>query len=352
MLITIGVLAHNEEKNLGATLSSLLQQSVFVRSTELIANWRIVVVPNGCTDRTAEVASRTLSAGVSQVVTPDVDFVVESLSQPGKSRAWNELIHRIADPLTDVFVLMDADIQFCHPDTLLNCVQRLLQDSHVRAVVDLPMKDFTRKPKMSLLERLSARTSTNNLKAAPGISGQFYCARGEALRKVWMPIGLSVEDGFLAAMVTTDGFREPPDTSRIVRAENASHYFEGLTRLREIIQHEVRIVIGSVLNCHLCWDTLLFLTPRSGTGAGPVLRALNEAQPDWYARMMTNMIANRGRWAIPPGWVYHRFIGWREDRFIDRLRGFPRRLLVLMFDVLVYWLANRKLRSGRAVGYW
>lgn len=352
MFITIGVLAYNEEKNIDRTIWSLFQQSVFRRTTDILTHWQVVVVPNGCTDATASLATQALEIATADVEVTSVDFVVEPIGRPGKSNAWNELVHRIASPSTDVFVLIDADIEFGHPDTLLNCIQRLLQDRHARAVVDLPLKDFTRKSKLSMLERFSARTSKVNFTQAPGISGQFYCARAESLRSVWMPVGLSVEDGFLAAMLITNGFREPPDPTRIVRADNASHYFEGLTGLRDIVQHEVRIVVGTVLNCHLCWDTLWFLTPKTGHGAGPLLKALNEEQPDWYATMMTNMVANRGRWAIPRGWVYQRFLRTREDRLFDRLRGLPRRLVILFFDVLVHWLANRQLRSSRVVGYW
>jgi glycosyltransferase involved in cell wall biosynthesis len=352
MLISIGVLAYNEEKNIGRTLASLFQQSIFTRSTGLDVQWQVIVVPNGCKDATAAVATQALQAEVAQVSTTSVSFVVEPLTKPGKSNAWNELIHRIADPRTEVFVLMDADIEFGHPDTIFHCVQRLLTEPHVRAVVDLPLKDFTRKPKLSLLERLSAKTSKANLAGNVGISGQFYCARGNTLRSVWMPVGLSVEDGFLAAMVITDGFREQPDPTRIVRAADATHYFEGLTRLRDVVQHEVRIVVGSVLNCHLCWDTLMFLTPPDGPGAGAMVKSLNESQPDWYTRMMTNMIVNRGRWTIPRGWVFERFGNWRRGGTFERWRGLPRRVVVLMFDAFVYWLANRKLRSGRAVGYW
>ena len=257
MLITIGMLAFNEERQIDRTIQSLLGQSVFRdRWREHESDeWEIVVVPNGCKDRTHEVALGRLTQGIPDLAAKKVRFRVESLAQAGKSNAWNELVHRIASPRTGVFVMMDADIEFGHVDTIHNCLGRLLQDDHVQVVVDLPLKDFTRKSRLTTFERISAGVSRMNLDARPGISGQFYCIRGSLVRQVWMPVGLSVEDGFLNAMVATNCFRSDPDPSRVVRAQDASHYFEGLVSLRKVIRHEVRLVMGTVLNCFLCWDT-------------------------------------------------------------------------------------------------
>ena len=77
-------------------------------------------------------------------------------AQAGKSHAWNELVHRIASPRTDAFVMMDEDIEFGHADTVHKCLGRLFQDDHVQVVVDLPLKDFTRKSRLTAFERISA----------------------------------------------------------------------------------------------------------------------------------------------------------------------------------------------------
>jgi Glycosyl transferase family 2 len=349
--VTIGILAYNESALIARTVGSLFEQSVFNgRDAEL--KWEVVVVPNGCTDDThsrAELALQAACAGRG-----NVGWRVVSLDRAGKSHAWNQLVHQIAAPDTDIFVMIDADIEFGHVDTLINCVQRLRGDSHAFAVVDLPLKDFHRKPRRSLLETLSLRASKARVDdaAAPGISGQFYVMAAPRMRSIWMPPDLSVEDGYLHAMVITDNFRQPPDYSRVVRAADASHYYEGLTRWRDIVDHEVRLMVGWVLNCFLCWDVLRFMTERHGPGAGEGVRRLNAQDPAWYRRMMANQIEIRGHWVIRTNQLWRRLPGWWALPPGQRLRKLPAALAWTAFDWIVLWRANRKLVSGQAIGYW
>jgi hypothetical protein len=261
-------------------------------------------------------------------------------------------VHEISAPHTDVFVMIDADIEFGHPDTIANCVTRLLTDSHAWAVVDLPLKDFHRKTSPTLLERWSMRASKEKLEQPPAIAGSFYVVAATRLRGIWMPVDLSVEDGFLLAMIVTNCFRSGPDFSRVVRATNASHYFEGLSHPRAIVNHEVRLMIGTVLNAFLCWDMLLFLTPQNGPGAGALIRDLNAQDPDWYKRSMSNQIEIRGLWAIRTREVWRQFRQWWRMPWPRRVRRLPLTLALFVFDLVVMWRANRKLVSGKAVGHW
>lgn len=350
MFITIGILAYNESETIAQTVESLFQQSVFHVPDE--HHWQVVIVPNGCTDNTAAVAEEALVKAIAAAPRDSLSHSVHSLARGGKSNAWNELIHSIAAPETDVFVMIDADIEFGEPDTIRNSLRCLVQNPHAMAVCDLPLKDFTRKRNLTFVERLSARASRVDSASPVGIAGSFYCARAAILRSVWMPVGLSVEDGFLAAMLTTDFFRSEPDPSRIVRAPNATHYFTGLTQVRAVVQHEVRLVIGTMLNAYLCWDALMFLTDPKGPGAGPLVKALNENKPDWYARMMSNQMSIRGRWLFSSAMVFRRFGRLRNRPLLQRVKQLPWATMAFAFDVLVFWLANQKMRSGRAIGYW
>jgi glycosyltransferase involved in cell wall biosynthesis len=350
MKVTVGILAYNESELIARTIASLFAQSVFNgRSADVY--WEVVVVPNGCTDDTharAEQALQAACAGRS-----GVGWRVVSLERAGKSHAWNKLVHEIAAPDTDAFVMIDADIEFGHIDTLFNCLQRLRSDAHARAVVDLPLKDFHRKSRRTLLEKLSLRASKLRIDdTPPGIAGSFYVMAAQRMRTIWMPIDLSGEDGFLYNMVITDNFRSEPDPTRVVRAADASHYYEGLTRLRDIVRHEVRLVVGTVLNAYLCWDVLLFMTPRDGPGAGDLIRRLNAQDPTWYHRMMANQIEIRGRWAIRLRYMWHRLPGWWALPLPQRVTRLPATLALTAFDTIAVWQANRKLVSGRGVGFW
>jgi hypothetical protein len=172
------------------------------------------------------------------------------------------------------------------------------------------------------------------------------------MRSIWMPLDLSVEDGFLHAMVITDNFRQVPDYSRVVRAADASHYYEGLTRWRDIVEHEVRLTVGWALNCFLCWDVLLFMTSRHGPGAGELVRRLNAQDPAWYRRMMANQIEIRGHWVIRTNQLWRRLPGWWALPPGRRMVNLPAALAWTVFDWIVMWQVNRKLVSGHAIGYW
>ena len=69
MIVSIGMLAYNEAAGIGKTISSLLAQSVFREASAAaqVSAWEIVVVPNGCTDDTAQVAEVALRSGIAQL---------------------------------------------------------------------------------------------------------------------------------------------------------------------------------------------------------------------------------------------------------------------------------------------
>lgn len=353
ILVTIGILAHNEERSLARTIASLFAQSLLSGEASIPRlTVEVVVAPNGCTDATAAIAERALATAAPS----GVGYRVVSLPRPGKSAAWNDLIHRIADPATDIFVMMDADIEFATPRTIENSIAHLLANPKAGVVVDLPVNDLVRKSSTNLLERVLVRLSSQKAGNAPGVAGSFYCARGATLQAIRMPHGLPVEDGFLAAAIMTNGFRDPPDRSRIERAADAAHYYEGLNTIRAILRHEVRLVIGSALNSYLCWDVLHFLTDPNGPGFGDLIGRLNAASPDWYERMMANTIANRGRWALPRGTIGG--AAWSRFRILSRLPRAqalalsPILLAAFALDLAVLCAANRQLRQGRAVHHW
>ncbi len=354
MIVSIGMLAFNEAGGIGKTIASLLAQSVFHGAAEAaaVSVWEIVVVPNGCTDDTARVADEALRGALPALIGVSVSHSVRVLTQGGKSNAWNHYIHEISHRDADVIVMIDTDIEFGSPDTVLNCLAELRSNAQAKVVVDLPLKDFVKKTKLSLIEKLSVRTSSIQLGGAVGISGQFYCASADTLRQVWMPPGLSGEDGFLKGMIVTDFFRSEPDMRRIARAANASHYYEGLTSLRSIFHHELRMVIGTCLNCYFMWDFLKFATDPNGPGAGALIRSRLAADPTWYRRTIENQIRNRGCFVIPRDMLLRRFTSLRGVGWNRALRRLPVVLVGTLVDIPTYWRANRKLRSGRALGFW
>jgi hypothetical protein len=277
---------------------------------------------------------------------------VQDLAEGGKSNAWNRYIHEFSAGAAELIVMLDADIEFANLDTIANTIEALRADATAVVAVDLPLKSAARKPRKTLLERISLAVSAESLSGPPGVSGQFFCARSSALRQIWMPKGLSVEDGFLRAMLVTDCFRSPADERRVIRAPNASHYYEALTSPADIFRHELRIVVGTAMNCYLMWDFLLYATDPQGAGAGTLIRNRTMQDPRWYPTLMTNSIQNHGWWVLPRGTLFRRLAGLRGKSGRALFRAVPVAAIGLLLDLPVFWAANQKLKSGDAVGYW
>ena len=72
MIVSIGMLARNEAARIAHTLRSLLQQSVFCADGRTLpaAEWELIVVPNGCSDATAEAARAALASGATTPAHP------------------------------------------------------------------------------------------------------------------------------------------------------------------------------------------------------------------------------------------------------------------------------------------
>jgi glycosyltransferase involved in cell wall biosynthesis len=354
MIVSIGMLAWNEESRIGDTIRSLLEQSVFgSRQGELpVSRWELIIVPNGCSDATAKIAADTLVECLADRTGLNISGSVVEVGEAGKSNAWNRYVHEFSNQQSDLIIMIDSDIVFGHPDTIFNSVKLLLDRPECLVAVDRPLKDFARKLRRSLVEELSLQFSNLQLERGPAIAGSFYCAKGEILRRIWMPKGIPGEDGFLKAMIVTDCFRSEADLSRIARAENATHFYEGLTRPGAIFTHEVRLVVGTTLNSYFNWDFLKFATDPKGPGAGYLVKSCLENDPDWYRKYIDNQIRIRGWWVLPRGLPFRRLLRLRDMAPQARLRRAPLALIGFLFDLSVCLVANRLIKQGRAIGFW
>ena len=247
MKISIGILAYNESESICLTLQSLFEQSLFTDPDSQTAI-EIVVVPNGCSDNTAEVARNLLAALIQRSAHPQLYSSVAEVAQAGKSNAWNQYVHNFSDPTADYMFLMDADIQFLEIHTLRNTLDTLEQNPAAQIAVDTPTKDIVSKPNKNPLEHLSVLVSASALNNYEvWICGQFYCGRAAVLRQIWMPRGIVLEDGFLTMMIRNSNFTSVPILDRIVRTPNASHSFEALTDPQRLLRHENRPVLKTAV---------------------------------------------------------------------------------------------------------
>src|SRR5438093_526967 len=77
--VTVIIPAHNEEQAMPTTLSSLMEQ-------DFAGHLRIVVVPNGCDDRTAQVARSFIAKAQER----GFELLVAELTEGCKPKALNQ----------------------------------------------------------------------------------------------------------------------------------------------------------------------------------------------------------------------------------------------------------------------
>jgi len=249
-------------------------------------------------------------------------------------------------------LLLDADIEFGELETIERTLCALREDKKAQVVVDRPLKDAVRRKKKSLLERISLRQSrSEESSGAPRLAGSFYLARAAMLRQIWLPKGLPSEDGFIRSMIVTNCFRAAPDEERIARAEGASHYFETLVSPRRILAHELRVTIGTAINCYLAWDLLLFATDPEGPGAGITIRNWTRQDERWVQKVVSNAVANRGWWVLPRGMLLRRFAPVRRPGGF-KLRRAALCALTFAIDLPILLTANRVLKKNKGLGFW
>jgi len=347
MNVSVGILAHNEEQGIGATLRGLLGQSIFelgCREQLGIDRIQVACVPNGCMDETS-IRVREIFAPLTS--DDRLRFEVHDLAVPGKSRSWNEFVHSISDPATDYLVLMDADIELGAVDVIEKLIRRLESDAVALVATDRPLKTTKLKQERSLRENVSLNASAQ-IDTSGAISGQLYCARSAELRRIWMPLALPVEDGFLAAMISTDGFTVPGRRGSIVQVSDAFHYYDDHGTLADFIRHESRIIMGSVINAWLF--RLLWNAGKNGH-VGVYIRDQNLLNPAWLDDLVKDEAA-RLWWSIPADFVFKRMAPLSNQPVLTKLKRAPVAIVATFLEIAACMRANRLLRQSNSTRFW
>lgn len=335
MNICIAVLAHNEETGIERTLQDLLLQDLWKSepySTELM------VVVNGTTDRTVAVSEKVLKEA-------EINARVFDLIRPGKANAWNQFIHDLSPVDTDIFILVDADIVLSQTEALRVMVETLIAHPEAVAVVDVPIKDLAKNEKKGAAARLSLSVSDLAAAGPPKLCGQLYAARAEALRKIFLPEPMLVEDGFIKAMLVTDAFTIEENAQRLVRAADVFHVYEAETKLKSIYCHEKRILIGSICN-FLLFDLARELVSE-GEDVGAWMKEQTEKNPEWFRRRIQEHFSARG---VPKEiWAMVR-APWNQLNHVKgkaRLRALPASLVRTGLNFVVAVGAVTDVKKGR-----
>jgi glycosyltransferase involved in cell wall biosynthesis len=346
MIIALGILAHNEASDIGNLFYDLRSQDLLSNDSLSI---EIHVVANGCSDSTVSVSNEALSAGPFQ--RRNVRVFVHDVPQAGKSNAWNELIHKFASPKTDFVFLLDADIRI--PEKM--CLQVML-DSLIRAkraliAVDESVKDLSLERHKSIIERLIVAGSGTSHDTRIAIAGGLYCARFEALKRIWMPIGLPGEDGFLRAMILTSNFTEEENIDYLVFVKGARHIFESERRIRDVFHHNIRLTIGTAINV-LLFKHFYKLLLGGNVRIADYIRQRNAADKNWINKLIADKMKHKKYFIIDPSFVLKRLKWFSLFPISEKIRKAPIFLLGVIFDIALFIRANHLMRRGAGAGYW
>lgn len=334
MKICLGVLAHNEEANIAATLGDLCEQDIRCNPQY---QFSLLVVVNGSSDGTARVARQVL-AGTG------MDHAVVELAIAGKANAWNRFVHELSPNDADVLLLADADIRLPQKDALSRLVRALIDTPSAVAAVDQPIKDIALRSSRGISGRLSLSASALTTVGPPGLCGQLYAAYAAPLRQIFLPEPMLVEDGFIRGMLLTQGFTQPEDTSRLVRAEGVYHLYEAEMRLSALFRHEKRIVIGTLSNI-LLFEKARALAAR-GISASAWMRTRTHEHPDWFRELIRQRLGSWGSTRIGI-MVPVPLMQLRQCRGVDFWRALPGALARTALNLMVAVGAAIDLRLGR-----
>ncbi|HNR77196.1 MAG TPA: glycosyltransferase family A protein [Parvularculaceae bacterium] len=339
MMISIGILAHNEERFIGATIALLLAQSIF-RNPKTAKE--IIVIANGCSDATVAAAANALREADSF---ENCRTEVRDISEPGKANAWNVFIHEASAKSADYFVLLDADIEFENNDAIERLIRHLEADAALEIAPDQPVKKFASRGPFSALVRLMQKTGSDGDTA---LSGQLYAARAQNLRSIVMPRGIVVEDGYLRAMTLTRNFTEGENRARIRRAPGVRHFYAPYESLGDVYRYERRQAAGTAINRFVYRE----IERWRSVGLDPFaeIARLNEESPDWLEELIAEEAAS-GLIALPGKYVLRRLRrrdNWRARRIFKA----PLLLAATLFDLVVAFDATRQLKNRRSGKRW
>jgi glycosyltransferase involved in cell wall biosynthesis len=208
------VLAHNEERHIGACLDSIF-------AADPGCSFEVFVMANGCTDRTEDIVRQY---GRER---PEVKLV--SIALGDKCNAWNVFINETVAaccPGREIYLFMDGDARAVRGSFSV-MAQALRDNGHAHAAAAVPASGRNlAQDRRKILDR---RELVANLYALRGS----FVDRLRAL-SVRIPLKLEGDDGLIGALVKWDlaPERNGYDHQRIEPCADAAFEFESMSPLR------------------------------------------------------------------------------------------------------------------------
>lgn len=195
--ITIGIPAHNEEKNIKFLIGSILSQ----KFTSDFTLDKIIIACDGCTDKTAEIV-RNLQKKHKNV------FLINDGKRLGKAVRLNNFYK---DCKSDLFITFDADVVLFNDQVLIELVKQF-KDQNVGLVggIDTPSRGET------IVQKAQFAYDTfwndlvlkiNNGNNVHRHQGRISAGRVSVLKKIIIPQNIAADDHFLYFAVKKNGYK-------------------------------------------------------------------------------------------------------------------------------------------------
>ena len=354
ILVSIGILAWNEERAIANTLGSLLEQSLFAELDRQGLGCEIVCVINGCTDRTPEIASQVFEEqAIQHPYRRCFSGRVENLSEQGKQNAWNQFVHQCSSREAQFLIIMDADILIHRKESLWKMIAALQNDERLSVTATLPCKDIAFRNPRAIKERLSLSMSEMTRAANGQLCAQLYCIRAAVARNLYLPRDLGAcEDGFIKAVACTDFFTHEILPERIRIVPGAEHIFEAYTSPLAVLRNQKRQIIGQTILHVLLDDHFKTLTTHERQTLGETLKRKEEADRFWIKRLIAEHLKRtRFFWQLYPGLLTLRWKRLKNLSGWKRVVCFPAAAGSVLVAFLASFMAWNALKRG-GTGYW
>jgi len=354
VLVSIGILAWNEERAIGNTLQSLFEQTLFAELDKRGSGCEIICVINGCTDRTPEIASRMFEKqSLEHPHRRCFSVRVENLSEQGKQNAWNQFVHRRSSRAAKFLIVMDADIFIHRKEALWKLVAALQDDEQLSVAATMPCKDIAFKRRRAVNERLSLAMSQMTRAANGQLCAQLYCIRASIARNLYLPRDLGAcEDGFIKAAACTDFFVHEILPERIRIVPGAEHTFEAYTSPLAVLRNQKRQIIGQTILHVLLDDHFKNLTMPERLKLAETLRNKEEVDRFWIKRLIAGHLQRtRFFWKLYPGLLSLRWKRLKSLSAWKRVVCFPAAASSVLVGFVASFMAWKALKKG-GTEYW
>ncbi|KRS22211.1 glycosyl transferase [Alishewanella sp. WH16-1] len=213
--------AYNEERTIGATLSSILKNA----DSQLK---HIAVIANGCTDHTYQIAKAVLEQQ------SPCSFEVVTLALGDKCNAWNQYVYQYL-PECAVHFFVDSDVTFT--EQAFGKLFQQLQTSERIAVTGLPQSGRNLAQYTELATRYSC------------MFGNLYGLKHDFLvrlkqKHIRLPAGLSWIDSQLTKLINHNLSADKSEyTHQVTFLEGVGFTFDSLKPWR---RHDIRLYLNRI----------------------------------------------------------------------------------------------------------